>query len=289
MKLKMTHPDKVLFPKEKITKEELARYYAKVARLMLPLIKDRPISMKRYPKGIKQGGFFQKNAPKTLPSFVKTAPVSRQEKGSTLMVLCNNVETLLWLANQNCITPHIWLSRIDKPHTPDRLIFDLDLPARKDFSFAVEGALILRNLLEKGLKLKTFVNTTGSKGVHIVIPIKREWDFDEVRAFAKSVTELLVHLHPKLFTSEMRKNKRRGKIYLDIQRNGYGQTVVAPFAVRPKEGAPLALPISWSQLKKISSADAFTMRSFVFRNNPWTAMNRSVCSLKAASKRLQKM
>ena len=205
------------------------------------------------------------------------------------MVLCNNVETLLWLANQNCITPHIWLSRIDKPHIPDRLIFDLDLPARKDFSFAIEGALILRNFLEKKLQLKTFVNTTGSKGVHIVIPIKREWDFDAVRAFAKSVTELLAKLHPKLFTSEMRKNKRRGKIYLDIQRNGYGQTVVAPFAIRPKDGAPLALPISWSQLKKISSADAFTLRSFALRNSPWDAMNRSACSLEAASQRLQKM
>lgn len=282
--IEITHADKVLFPKGKITKEELARYYAKVARLMIPLIKDRPISMKRYPKGIKQGGFFQKNAPETLPSFVKTASVSRKEKGAARMILCNNVATLIWLANQNCIAPHIWLSRIDKPDIPDRMIFDLDPPARKGISAVIEGALILRQFLEKELKLKTFVNTTGSRGVHVVVPIKRGYGFKEVRAFAKAAAEELTSRHPKLFTHEVRKNKRGGKIYLDIMRNGYGQTVVAPFAVRPKEGAPIALPLSWSQLKNLSSADAFTLRTFSIRTNPWAGMTRAARSIKGLHK-----
>lgn len=282
MKVEITHPDKVLFPKEKITKKELADYYGKVSKLMLPHIKDRPISMKRYPRGITQPGFFQKNAPQGMPKWVKTATVQRQEKETTEMVLCNDKASLVWLANQNCITPHIWLSRIDKPQYPDRLVFDLDPPPRKGFAAIVEGALLLRDILQKKYKLKAFVTTTGSKGLHVVVPIKRKHRFDEVRKFAKQVAEMLVVADPKKYTTHIRKEQRKGRLYIDVMRNGKGQTVMAPYAVRPKDGAPVATPLSWDELKSPSlRADSFNIRNIGKRlsKNPWAGMDRSAKTL----------
>jgi len=277
MKVEITHPDKVLFPKGKITKQDLADYYGSVARLMIPLIKNRPISMKRYPRGIKGEGFFQKNAPEGMPSFVKTVKVARREKGAIHMILCNDKDTLLWLANQNCITPHIWLSKIDKPDYPDRMIFDLDPPTRKGFSNVVEAAFLLRNILEKSCKLKTFVMTTGSRGLHVVVPLKRTRTYDQVREFAREVADQIAEEDPKKYTTEARKEKRRGRLYLDVMRNSKGATAVAPYSVRPKEGAPIATPISWEELKDSSlRSDSFHIRNFQkrLRKNPWSGMDR---------------
>ncbi|NGX27791.1 MAG: hypothetical protein K940chlam6_01729 [Chlamydiae bacterium] len=282
MKVEITHPDKVLFPKGKITKKEMADYYGSVARLMVPLIKNRPISMKRYPRGIKGEGFFQKNAPQGMPSWVKTVKVSRKEKGAIQMILCNDKNTLLWLANQNCIAPHIWLSRIDKPDHPDRLIFDLDPPARKEFSGVVEAAFALRDILEKQHKLKTFVMTTGSKGLHVVVPLKRTRTFDQVRGFARDIAEELAEKEPKKYTTAARKEKRRGRLYLDVMRNSKGATAVAPYSVRPKEGAPIATPISWAELKDSSlRSDSFNIRNIQkrLRKNPWVGMDHAAKTL----------
>lgn len=270
--VEITHPDKILFPKEKITKQELADYYANVAHLMIPLIKDRPISMKRYPEGIKKEGFFQKNAPAGMPSWIKTAKVSRKEKGTTHMVLCQDKETLQWLANQNCITPHIWLSKIDKPTIPDQMIFDLDPPPRKGFDLVIEGALTLRTILEKEYKSKPLVMTTGSRGLHVIVPIKRQLPFDEVRKKAREIADQLVATDPKKYTTEARLNKRKGRLYIDIMRNGYGQTVVAPYSVRPLKGAPIATPLFWEELKdKTLLANSFHIRNIQNRlkKNPW--------------------
>ncbi len=280
--MEISHPDKILFPKDKITKQELADYYASVSRLMLPLIKNRPISMKRYPRGIKQPGFFQKNAPEGMPSWVKTSKVSRKEREAIHMILCNDKKTLLWLANQNCITPHIWLSRVDKPLFPDRMIFDLDPPPRKGFKDVVEGAFMLKQALEKTFKLTPYVTTTGSKGLHVVVPIKRTRHFDEVRAFARSVAEHLVEYDPKKFTMQVRKNKRQGRLFIDILRNGEKQTVMAPYSVRPLDGAPIATPLSWDELKKSDlRSDTYNIRNFHKRlkKNPWAGMDRSAKNL----------
>ncbi len=290
MKVTITHPDKLLFPKSKISKKEMADYYQKISKRMLPLIKDRPISMKRYPQGITGLGFFQKNAPEGHPNWLKTARVGREGKGAIQMVLCNDLATLTWLANQNCITPHIWLSRIDKPRTPDRLIFDLDPPPKAGFKSVVEGAKALKELLEKKLKLKAFVNTTGSKGLHVVVPIKREFDFNEVRHFARQVAMMLVKSNPKKYTLEARKEKRRGRLYIDVVRNAFGQTVVAPYAVRALEGAPVATPIFWEELNNPSlKSNSFTIRTIKGRlkKNPWAQLERSSKSLKQAVKLLQ--
>lgn len=288
----ITHPDKVLFPKSKITKKELAEYYLAVAKYMLPLIKNRPISMKRYPSGIKQEGFFQKNAPEGHPDWIKTVPIGRKEKEGIHMVLCNDLASLLWMANQNCITPHIWLARFDQPHQPDRLIFDLDPPPQKGFEMVVLGANALREILEKKLKLKTFVNTTGSKGVHVVVPIKRELDFDEVRKFAHEIAQLLVKKDPTKFTLEVRKEKRRGRLFIDILRNAYGQTVTAPYSVRALEGGPVAMPITWEELNQKSlTSTSFNIRNIHKRlkKNPWSNLERSSKSIKQAIKLLAKL
>ena len=271
-KVEITHKDKILFPKEKITKEEVAAYYLLVAKFMLPLIKDRPISMHRFPKGIHNEGFFQKQPPKNLPTWIKTTKVKRKQKESFPMLLCQEKETLLWLANQNCITPHIWLSKIDKPNLPDRMIFDLDPSTKKQFPTVVKGALALRKIIEEEMKLKAFVMTTGSKGLHVVVPIQRKYSFDQVRAIAHSIAKKLVNEHPEKFTQEIRKDKREGKVYVDTMRNGFAQTTVAPYAIRALDGAPIATPLFWEELKnKKLRPDLYTIRNIRSRlkKNPW--------------------
>ena len=272
--VEITHPNKILFPKGKISKEELALYYLKVAKLMLPLIQGRPISMHRFPNGINKIGFFQKRSPETIPKWMQTVQVKREAKGSIPMILCQEKGTLLWLANQNCITPHIWLSKIDKPNFPDRMIFDLDPPTKKEFPLAVEGALILKEILEKA-KLKAFVMTTGSKGLHVVVPIQRKFSFEQVRAAARRIAEQVVFKDPKKFTLKIQKSQRRGRVYIDVLRNGFAQTTVAPYAIRALPNAPVAVPLFWKELgDKNLRSDLYTLRTIGsrLRKNPWKGL-----------------
>lgn len=292
--VEISHPEKILFPKSKITKEDLANYYLSIAPLMIPLIKDRPISMKRFPLGIKKEGFFQKNAPESLPSWIKAVKVQRKEQQAIHMLLCNEAATLVWLANQNCITPHIWLSRYDEADYPDRMIFDLDPPPKKSFKMVIQAAKKLREILEGELGLKTYVNTTGSRGLHVVVPIKREYDFEKAKAFAHKVAELLVASDPKMYTLEIRKNKRQGRLFVDILRNAYGQTAVAPYAVREYEGAPIATPIFWKELDNSGlTSDHFNIKNIGARikakKNPWVDITKKSYSLKSAEKKLEKL
>lgn len=273
----LTHQDKILFPKDKITKEDVALYYLKVAKFMLPLVEDRPISMHRFPRGIDREGFFQKQPPKNLPSWIQTEKVKRQNKKPFPMILCREKATLLWLANQNCITPHIWLSRIDEPNLPDRMIFDLDPPTKKQFPLAIEGALLLRKIIETKYKLKAFVMTTGSKGLHVVVPIQRKYSFDQVRHVARAIAEKVALEDPKKFTLEVRKNKRKGRVYIDTLRNGFAQTTVAPYALRPLPKAPVATPLFWKELKhKTLRPDSYTLRNISLRlkKNPWAGIEK---------------
>lgn len=275
--VEITHPDKVLFPKENITKEEIANYYLEVAPLLLPLLKGRPISMHRFPEGIKKEGFFQKQAPDTLPSWIKVVKVGRKGKTAISMLLCQEKATLLWLANQNCITPHIWLSQIDHPDLPDRLIFDLDPPNKKKFPWVVKGALLLKEILEKEGNLQPFVMTTGSKGLHVVIPLKPEFSFAKVRSFAQKIAEQVVEQDPKLFTLEVRKEKRKGKVFIDVLRNGLHQTVVAPYSIRALDGAPIATPLFWEELQdKTLTSSRYTLRTIQTRlkKNPWKGIEK---------------
>jgi bifunctional non-homologous end joining protein LigD len=272
-----------------VTKGELVIYYKKVAPKMIALIKNRPLMMQRFPNGIKHESFFQKNAGEYFPKWIKTKSV-KKEGGSVNMVVCNDSKTLAYLANQACITLHIWPSQIDKLNYPDRMIFDLD-PSGANFSLVVQGAKDLRCILEQQLNLKTFVMTTGSKGLHIVVPIKREWTFEKVRSFAKNVAKVLVKQDPKKYTLEHRKNKRRGRLFIDYLRNGYAQTSVAPFSIRPYEQAPVAAPLSWKELGPKLNPKSYTLKNIhtKLKSNPWKNINGCSKSLKKAEKKLNQL
>ncbi len=286
MKVVCTHPDKILFPKSKITKKDLFLYYQKIAPAMIPKMKDRPVSMLRYPNGIKGEGFYQKNISDYFPKWIKSASIGRKEKKAIRMLLCNDAETLLYLANQACITPHIWLSRYDKLKLPDRMIFDLDPPSEKAFPLVMQAAKDLREILEKKWKLKTFVMTTGSKGLHVVVPIQRDTPFAAVRALAKKIAAALATQNPKEYTIESRIKERKGRIFIDYLRNAYAQTAVAPYAVRAIEGAPVATPIDWKEVKKGLHSQKFTIKNVVKRalgKDPWEGMERAARSVKNLS------
>jgi len=288
-KIDISHEDKVFFPKAKITKGEVVDYFRRVAKVMLPHLRERPLAMHRHPDGIEGEGFFQKDVPDYFPRWIKRVTTPRKRGGKIDNVVCDNAETLVYLANQACITPHVWLSRRDKLDCPDQLIFDLDPPAKK-FVLVSFAAKTLHDFFDE-LGLRAFVKTTGSRGLHVTVPLDRKHDFDTARKFAQDMARVLAHRHPKRLTVEPRKNKRRGRLYLDTARNSYAQHAVAPYAVRAIEGAPIAAPLSWNELGNSKlTAQSFNMKNIFQRlsrkSDPWKNLRRSVRSLKAARKRL---
>lgn len=243
----VTNGEKVLFPRDGYSKEDLVRYYSKIAPVMLPHLRGRPVSMVRYPDGIDGKSFFQKDASSFFPAWLPRVVVAK--KGGTVEhVLCEKVADLAYLANLACITPHIWLSRVDLPELPDRMIIDLD-PSGPDFMQVIDAALLLREELER-VGLAPFVMTTGSRGMHVVAPLDRSSSFEEVRAFARRLTARIMKGREDELTLETSKDQRRGRLLLDTFRNSYGQTGVAPYAVRAKDGAPVATPLSWREVEK---------------------------------------
>lgn len=286
--VEVTRPGKVLFPDDGITKQDLVDYYRRISPLMLPHLKDRPITMFRYPDGVGGKAWVQKDIPDYFPDWIKRHRVPK-EGGTVTHVLCDDAETLAYLANQACITPHVWLSRVDKPQNPDRLVFDLD-PSKDDFAAVRRAAQQLKGLLD-ALELPSLPMTTGSRGVHVTVKLDRRADFDEVRAFAREVAELLAEQHPSTLTTEARKAKRGDRLYLDVARNGYSQTAVAPFAVRALPSAPVAAPLDWSQLddRKLN-ARSYTLKSPP-PADPWSALlkgrGRSIASARTRLSKLR--
>jgi len=244
--IEISNKDKILFPKSKITKLDLINYYEDISNSMIPHIKDRPIVMHRFPDGIKSSGFYQKNASDYFPKWISTITL-KKEDGKVEHVLCQNMETLVYLANQACITPHIWLSKKGAIRKPDKLIFDLD-PPNNDFDLVIHAAKSLKKLLEK-TGLFPFVMTTGSRGLHVVVPLLPKSSYDVVRDFAKDVGEFLENTDDNL-TIQTRKNKRKRRLFIDYLRNSYAQSSVAPYSIRPIEDAPVATPIDWDELQK---------------------------------------
>ena len=288
----VSNTDKMFFPKEKFTKGDLIDYYEKIAPVMLPYIKDRLITMVRFPDGIKGKQFYQKGAPDYFPKWIKTKEIENRDGSTTNYVIANDQATLVYLANQASVTPHIWLSKRDKPDKPDRMIIDID-PEVEDFEKVKTTAEKFRKILEEDLGLPTFIMTTGSRGLHITIPLKRTRTFDQVREFAQSVANLMEKENPDLVTTAARKNKREGKIFLDVGRNAFGQTGVTPYAVRPIEGAPVATPLKWEELKDLSSAREFNIKTIFNRleknGDPWVNMEDQIVSLTNAEKKLRKL
>jgi bifunctional non-homologous end joining protein LigD len=280
--VEISSPDKLLFPQAGITKLELAEYYARVAPAMVPLVRDRPITIHAYPGGIERPGIFIKSAPRHFPEWVPRATM-RKRGGTVSHALANDAAVLVYLAGQNCVTPHIWLSKVDEPDKPDRVIFDLDPPPGSGFADVRAAARSLGELLrDRGLP--TYAMVTGSKGVHVVVPIRRHARFPEVFQWSKAVGQELADASPRKLTLEFLKENRDGRIYVDVRRNAYAQHAVAPYAVRPREQAPVAMPIHWEELSDRTLApDRWTLRTAPERlesdGDAWAGMRRHARSL----------
>ena len=289
----ITHPDKVLFPADGITKADLARYYADAAESMLPWLRDRPITMVRYPDGLDGQRFFQKNAPAYFPDWIRRVRVGK-EGGEVEHAVCDNPATLVYLANQACIEIHMFTSRVDKLDAPDQMVFDFDPPDANRFADVRRAALWARDLLDGELGLTSFVRTSGGRGLHVHVGLNRRSDFEEVREFAHRVGEVLARRHPDAITVEQRKDKRGDRIYADVMRNAYAQTVVASYGVRARPGAPVATLLSWAEVEDDSlEPGRFTMATIRARLDdgagPWAGFTNSRHGLGEASKRLAKL
>jgi bifunctional non-homologous end joining protein LigD len=255
----ISHPEKVLFPEDGITKGELATYYESIAPLMVPHIRGRPVTMERYHRGITGPGFFQKDVTKGFPEWLQRVEVPK--KGGTVHhPLVNDAQSLLWMANQNCITPHVWISRVPDLYQPDLCIFDLD-PSEERQDELIAAAIALRDLLSE-LGLRSWIKTSGSKGFHIAVPLKGECGYGDVAGFANRVGTLLVRQHPDRLTQEFSKADRGSRILVDTGRNGYSATFAAAYAVRPKPVAPISAPCTWDEVE----SGAVGPRTFTLRN-----------------------
>ena len=245
--VKLSHPDKVLFPDSGLTKADLAAYYEAVAQAMLPHMRDRPMNLWRWNAGIEGQRVVQQDIPKGAPDWVARVETPRRQGGTNTHVLCQDADTLRWLSNQNCITPHIWTARRDNLDKPDRLVFDLDPEEGSAFGLVREAALAVGERL-RSEGLTPFAMVSGSKGIHVVAPLRRTRESRWVRERAGEMGAEIAAEHPSL-TTEWRKNKREGRILVDTARNTYGQTVVAPYAVRALPGAPVATPLTWDEVE----------------------------------------
>ncbi|MER6746156.1 non-homologous end-joining DNA ligase [Streptomyces fungicidicus] len=288
--VEIRRPGKVLFPggrdAAQYTKGDLVDYHRAVAPFMLPHLRGRPLMLDRRPDGVGGPAFMQKNTPDGYPDWITRAEVGK-EGGTVTHTVCDDTATLLYLVDQASITLHRWQSRTARIDRPDRLVFDLD-PAGDDFETVREAARLLRGLLDE-LELPSAPMTTGSRGLHVIVPLSATQDFDEVRAFAHDVAGTLAAAHPGRLTTAARKKDRRGRLYLDVQRNAYAQTAVAPYTVRALPGAPVAVPVSWEQLDDPGlHARRWTVEDAVAqaRTDPWAGLPRRGRALGPARRRL---
>lgn len=285
----LSHPDKELFPEDGITKAELVDYYRTIGRVIVPYLRNRPLVMERHPDGHRGRSFFHKDVPDHFPDWIRRTEVPK--KGGTLrMAVCDGTASLAYLAGQACVTPHPWLSRTDRLDRPDRLVFDLDPPSAEDFETVRWAAHRLGDLLT-GLGLRPALMTTGSRGLHLLVLLDHRTGFDTARAFARRVADLLVDRHPGRLTTAARKSERGGRLYLDVQRNAYAQTSVAPYAVRALPHAPVATPLAWKELDDPGLGPrSWTLRTLPGRleehGDPWKGLSRCRRSLAAAERRL---
>jgi bifunctional non-homologous end joining protein LigD len=241
----------VLFPEDGITKGDLFAYYEQVAPVLLPHLRNRPFTLKRYPHGITGEVYFQKQIPRGAPAWIKTRQfTTHPREGGPRQVdfaLVNSPDALLWMVQMNCVDMNAWYSRVDKPHRPDYVVFDLDPPDEPDaFAQAIEVAQLLRTLLDE-VDLPGYVKTSGADGIHVLAPIQRRASYEDTYAFAEAASRLLETRHPGLVTTEWLKKKRTG-VLLDHRQNGWGKTIASVYSVRPKPGAPVSTPLRWEEL-----------------------------------------
>jgi bifunctional non-homologous end joining protein LigD len=247
--VKLSSPDRVLYPDDGITKGDVFGYYGQVGPVIVPHLRDRPFTMKRYPHGITGEVFFQKQAPRGMPDWIATRQFRTwpREGGSRLVdfPLINSPQAVLWMVQMNCIDMNAWYSRVDKPDRPDFVLFDLD-PPDDGFELAIEVAHLIRELLDE-LELPGYVKTSGADGIHVVAPITRRSTFKQTYDFAEKASRLLEQRHPGKVTTEWLKKKREG-VLVDHRQNGHGKTIASVYSVRPKPGAPVSTPLRWEEL-----------------------------------------
>ena len=293
--LDVSNRDKVFFPDAGVTKGDLVDYYQRAAEFLLPHARDRLVAMHRFPDGIDGQGFFHKDVPDHFPAWIRSERVEKAD-GHLRQLVLDDPATLVFIADQGCITPHVWLSRVDRIDHPDRMVFDLDPPgddARATFDAVRWTARRLHELLEE-LGLVAFVMTSGSKGLHLHVPLDRTADFDDVRAFAIDAADLLAQRYPERLTREQRKAKRGDRVYLDVMRNAYAQTTVVPYAVRARPGAPVATPLSWDELgradlhpRRYGLRNLF--RRMAQKDDPWKGMGRRARGLDGPARLLRRL
>jgi len=264
--VKLSSPDRVLFPEDGITKGDVFEYYGQVGPALVPHLRARPFTMKRYPHGIHGEVFFQKQAPRGLPEWIRTRQFRTypREGGSRLVdfTLLDSVEAVLWMVQMNCVDMNAWYSRVDKPHRPDFVLFDLD-PPDDDFELAIEVAHLIHELLDE-LELPGHVKTSGADGIHVVAPITRRSTFKQTYDFAEKASRLLEQRHPGKVTTEWLKKKREG-VLVDHRQNGHGKTIASVYSVRPKPGAPVSTPLRWEELTPTIRPRDFGMKEALQR------------------------
>jgi bifunctional non-homologous end joining protein LigD len=286
----ITHPDKVLFPDDGITKGELAAYYEMIAPAMLPHIRGRPITMERYHRGISAKGFFQKDVSRGFPEWLERVEVKK--KGGTVHhPIVTDTRSLVWLANQNSITLHVWIARVPDLWHPDICVFDLD-PSEEQPEVLSAATIALRDLLSE-LGLESWVKTSGSKGFHIVVPLDGSADYGEVGRFANAAGTVLVQRDPKHLTQEFSKVDRGGRILVDTGRNAYHATFASPYSVRAKPGAPVSAPCTWDEIKDGTGPRSFLLRGMAGRvstaGDLWSEMLMRGQTLTPAIERLRRL
>jgi bifunctional non-homologous end joining protein LigD len=267
-RVRLTSPDKVLFPQDGVTKRDLADYYAEIGPTLVPHLRDRPFTLKRYPYGIRGQPYFAKQAPKGKPSWVPTRQFRTwPREGDSRLVdfaLVNEPAAAVWMVQMNCIDMNAWYSRVDKPERPDYVVFDLDPPeTRNGFAQAIKVAHLVREALDR-LELRSYVKTSGADGIHVLVPITRRSTYPETYELAERVSRGLEAENPGLVTTEWLKKKRRG-VLVDHRQNGHGKTIASAYSVRPKPGAPVSTPLRWEELHDKVRPRDFGMREALER------------------------
>jgi bifunctional non-homologous end joining protein LigD len=274
--IKISHPHKKLF--KDVSKEQLIEYHQRMASRMLPYMKNRPITMERYPDGIDTDGFYMKAKPDYFPDWIKTIDVDKKEGGTLKQIICDSEETLIYLINQGTITCHAWLSSKSHLNQPDRMVFDLDPSTDNDWKVK-KAALTLKAVLD-AYDIKSFPMTTGSRGLHVWVPIEPDHDFNQIHKLALSLAKKAVQKAPDLLTIELRKDQRGNKVFIDTLRNAYGQTSVVPYSIRALPQVSIACPLKWKELEnRTFKPRRYTIHNIFYRLGQleavWDTFNQS--------------
>lgn len=261
-KVNITHPEKIYWPEEQLTKGDLVNYYETIAPFILPYLKNRPMSLKRNPNGIRDKGFYHKDAGDIAPAWMKVAPIVAESTGKTVhYLLCNDLPSLKFIANLNCIEMNPWNSRVPRTDKPDYVVMDIDPSDKNNFNQVIDVALVIKSILDRA-GVSAYCKTSGSTGIHIYIPFNRRYTYAQGRDFARIVAERVVEEVPEIATLERSLKKRRAdQIYIDYLQNSEGQTLASAYSARPKPGATVSAPLKWKEVKYGLSLQDFTIKS----------------------------